>query len=663
MENPHILVGKGNCGEKRMQPRNRQNPKSRFGTWALSATAIAGMMSPMAIVAPARAIVLNDWMFDPASQAVSLTLPNGVTPDFFLLAEPARIVLEIPNTTLGSVTASEQYSGAVRNIRLTEVAGGSRLVLELAPNTRLDPRHAELMATDLGNGQTEWVLQPLLQDTPTAPIAVTPGGGNAVPSEPSDGTASESASPATRVAEPAPAIAETPAPDAMTEAPEATSPELAAATASDEGATEAGAIAAEAETAAIELPVTPIPESSAEPVAAPQLATPSLPDIATSATTGAVQALPTGPDPLAGASTDAAVLAGAINDDLSDQPPAELPLNPVATGPSSTVSVPSLAEADSTPAPAVAVPPLATVPAAPTSVAPQPNPPSPSSTASAANQVRPPGSASAPAAPPVVTNPPASRPSVAPPPTAAPVATVGGIAPDQVRPPSSPSRPTESSSVATTLPPESTIRPPVATATGPEALPAESSIRPPVTPTARAEGLPAASTVRPPVATATSSETLPVESSIRPPGVETARAEGLPVESTIRPPVAETARREVPEVVAANSLAMPTLPTPPDHWREPGNRAIAPSDVRPPTGAVAPSAPSVPSNVAPRSERVTTAAIAAPPFLTPDEAASEAATEALQERELPSIPPPPSIPQGSGPLPFGEPLPPSPSRP
>jgi hypothetical protein len=643
-----------------MQPRNRQNPKSRFGTWAFSATAIAGMMSPMAIVAPARAIVLNDWMFDPTSQAVSLTLPNGVTPDFFLLAEPARIILEIPNTTLGNVTASEQYSGAVRNIRLTEVAGGSRLVLELAPNTRLDPRHAELMATDLGNGQTEWVLQPLLQDTPTAPIAATPGVPNAVPPEPSEVAAPEPASPDRRVAEPAPAIAETPDPGAIAEAPAATAPELAAATASDEELTEAGAIAAEAETAAVELPVTPSPESSAEPVAAPRPASPSLPDIATSATTGAVQALPTGPDPLAGASTDAAVLAGAINDDLSDQPPAELPLDPLVTGPSSTVSVPSLAEADSTPAPAVAVPPLASVPAAPTRVAPQPNQPSPSSTASAANQVRPPGSASAPAAPPVVTNPPASRPSVAPPPTAAPVATANGIAPDQVRPPSSPSRSAESSSVATTLPPESSIRPPVAAATRPEALPAEASIRPPATTTARAEGLPAASSIRPPVATATPSETLPVESTIRPPGVETARAEGLPVESTIRPPVAETARREAPEVVAANSLAIPTLPAPPDHWREPGNRAIAPSDVRPPTGAVAPAAP---TNVAPRSESVTTAAIEAPPFLTPAEAESEAATAALQERELPSIPPPPSIPQGSGPLPFGEPLPPSPSRP
>ena len=90
------------------------------------------------------------------------------------MAEPARIVLEIPDTTLGAVPAAQQYNGAVRSIRLSEVSGGSRVVVELAPNTRLDPRHAELIPTALGNGQTAWTLRPLLQDVPTAPVAAAP---------------------------------------------------------------------------------------------------------------------------------------------------------------------------------------------------------------------------------------------------------------------------------------------------------------------------------------------------------------------------------------------------------------------------------------------------------------------------------------------------------
>ena len=117
--------------------------------------------------------------------------------------------MEGPHTTLGGGVSSEQYSGAVRNIRLTEVSGGSRVVMELAPNTRLAPRHAELTATELNNGQTEWLLLPLLQDVPGAPVATNAS----VPtSAPVEGTATPPAavtaptvtsSPAT-VAEPAP---------------------------------------------------------------------------------------------------------------------------------------------------------------------------------------------------------------------------------------------------------------------------------------------------------------------------------------------------------------------------------------------------------------------------------------------------------------------------
>ncbi|MEM8546313.1 MAG: AMIN domain-containing protein, partial [Cyanobacteria bacterium P01_H01_bin.119] len=157
-----------------MKPRDYQKTKSRFGAWTLSAAAIAGMMAPPAIVAPARAAVLHGWNFDPVTEALTVTLPDGITPKFFLLAEPARIVLEIPNTTLGTLTTAQEYSGAVRSIRLMEVAAGSRLVIELAPNTRLDPRHAELTAIALDNGQTQWSLQPLLQDSPPAPVAAAP---------------------------------------------------------------------------------------------------------------------------------------------------------------------------------------------------------------------------------------------------------------------------------------------------------------------------------------------------------------------------------------------------------------------------------------------------------------------------------------------------------
>jgi len=399
-----------------MRPRSQQNPKSSFGSWGLAAAAIAGMTVPMAIVAPVRAAVLHSWSFDPGTRAFTFTLPDGVKPDFFLMAEPARIVLEIPDTTLGAVPAAQQYNGAVRSIRLSEVSGGSRVVVELAPNTRLDPRHAELTPTALGNGQTAWTLRPLLQDVPTAPVA-------AAPSPPEPAVSAPAAVPPTVAAPPAiaeaplePAVEsadETAANEATAESTEAASPD-AETVAAEDGLTEIDeAIAPEPADSAIAIEVNPSPDLAAAPPTAAPPDLPSLPDIANSATTGAARSLPTGPDPLARVSTDADVLTQTPGDTLSDLPPEQLPLDPFATSPS--VSVPDLAEADRTPAPAVAVPPLADVPDAP--VATQNS-----------------GSTAAPSAdvPPDQVRPPANRPAAAPPVTATAPPTAPPSAPEAI---------------------------------------------------------------------------------------------------------------------------------------------------------------------------------------------------------------------------------------
>ena len=156
-----------------MKSQRRRKPKSSCWPWSGSgAAAIAGVMVTAAIVAPARAAVLNTWSFNIDTRQLTITLPEGVTPNYFLLAEPARIVLDMPGMTLGSMPLAQEYTGAIRSIRFSEILGGSRVIVELAPYTLLDPRHAELVAADVGNGLTRWTLQPLIQDDQSiAPIA------------------------------------------------------------------------------------------------------------------------------------------------------------------------------------------------------------------------------------------------------------------------------------------------------------------------------------------------------------------------------------------------------------------------------------------------------------------------------------------------------------
>ncbi|MEM9504852.1 MAG: AMIN domain-containing protein, partial [Cyanobacteria bacterium P01_E01_bin.43] len=359
-----------------------------------SSIAIAGIATTAAIVVPARAAILNAWNFDIASQQFSVTLPADVTPDYFLLAEPARIVLDLPGTALGAVSATEQYDDAVRTIRLLEIQDGTRVVLELAPNTRLDPRHAELTATDVGNGQTQWTLRPLLQDSAPSTVATAP----APPPDPT---------PASIEAEPdLPQVDVTP--DAYP-SPEADGIDSVPADDDLDPATdESDTITAEA-TEDGEL-LAPLPdEELSEAIAVPPgpdfiepaielPVEPSLPDIANTATIGAAQALPlpTGPDWAAGVSTDAADLAGVERGNLVDLPPNQIPIDPFA-GNAPAVSVPSLAEADSTPAPVVNVPPVA---AMPPEVTPPPQVAPPSTVPAAPDPVPPPGADEIAVAPP-----------------------------------------------------------------------------------------------------------------------------------------------------------------------------------------------------------------------------------------------------------------------
>ena len=656
-----------------MKLRNQRNPKySCFGSWLVpSSIAIAGIATTAAIVVPARAAILNAWNFDIASQQFSVTLPDDVTPDYFLLAEPARIVLDLPGTALGAVSATEQYDDAVRTIRLLEIQDGTRVVLELAPNTRLDPRHAELTATDVGNGQTQWTLRPLLQDSAPSTVATAP----APPPDPT---------PASIEAEPdLPQVAVTPDASPSPEADNIDSvpadDDFAQATDESDAIT---AEAAEEGELLAPLPDVPTDEALSEAIAVPPgpdfiepavelPVEPSLPDIANTATIGAAQALPlpTGPDWAAGVSTDAADLAGVERGNLVDLPPNQIPIDPFA-GNAPAVSVPSLAEADSTPAPVVNVPPVA---AMPPEVTPPPQVEPPSTVPAAPDAVPPTGADAIAVAPPAPS-------AAAPTPPAPPVVTnAGPVAPTPVRPPDAeaiavappapelvPPAPTNGNGVVAAnsleiptmpLPPESWRN---ATAN----LPAN-QVRPPTV--AIVPPVNDASQVRPPTATSTpaTATVAPPENGanqIRPPSVAVAP----PANSAnqVRPPTTAA----VPAANSANQVRPPTatitqsLTVP-----NPVAPSTAANQVRPPTATIARAEPEpvAPPNLAAVPEigslppalptvtppaPPTTLASPPPPFL-----ASDGVT--LPDDEPLSIPPPPTTAPTPATVPFGMPLP------
>ncbi|WP_448597138.1 AMIN domain-containing protein [Thermoleptolyngbya sp.] len=153
----------------------------------ISLGAIAALVSATAAV-PVQASTLTQWRFDPASTQLEVTVPAGVTPRTFLLAQPTRIVMDLPNTDVGMVSAGQVYSGPVRQVRVSQFQPGlTRIVMELSPDATLAPEQVQLQQVgSASGGQSRWVLRPVLVGAalpatqPEAP-SIAP----AVPFEPS----------------------------------------------------------------------------------------------------------------------------------------------------------------------------------------------------------------------------------------------------------------------------------------------------------------------------------------------------------------------------------------------------------------------------------------------------------------------------------------------
>ena len=115
---------------------------------------------------------LNNWRFSPKTQQLEITLSAGTTPRYFYLAQPSRLVVDLPNTKLGKVTTQQNYSGAIKSIRISQLnSNDTRIVLDLAAGTVFNPKKVQLQPVSRKNS-TRWVFRPVISGKTTA---VKPG--------------------------------------------------------------------------------------------------------------------------------------------------------------------------------------------------------------------------------------------------------------------------------------------------------------------------------------------------------------------------------------------------------------------------------------------------------------------------------------------------------
>jgi hypothetical protein len=118
---------------------------------------------------------LEDWRFLPRSVQLEMVLSAASKPHYFYLAQPSRIVVDLPATQLGSVPTRQNYPGTIQSIRVSQLnTNVTRIVMDVAPGTVIDPKQVKLQPTSLHN-PTHWVLRPFLTSyrTPLPPTKHT----------------------------------------------------------------------------------------------------------------------------------------------------------------------------------------------------------------------------------------------------------------------------------------------------------------------------------------------------------------------------------------------------------------------------------------------------------------------------------------------------------
>ncbi|MEM9448875.1 MAG: AMIN domain-containing protein [Cyanobacteria bacterium P01_E01_bin.6] len=157
------------------------SPLYRLSMTALSVHGVFGGISGVIALGAATVLVapaayageLTTWRFDPDTRQLELTLSENTTPNYFLLAQPTRIVLDLPNTVVDTFLEEESFQGVVRHIRVSQFQPTlARIVIELAPGAELSPSQVELrpVVVSNGNSQAQWVMRPLLADEAIASL-------------------------------------------------------------------------------------------------------------------------------------------------------------------------------------------------------------------------------------------------------------------------------------------------------------------------------------------------------------------------------------------------------------------------------------------------------------------------------------------------------------
>jgi N-acetylmuramoyl-L-alanine amidase len=104
---------------------------------------------------PAYAGKLLFWRFDSSQNRLTFNTDQGVQPKAQLIANPTRVVIDLPGTILGQPTINQNLGRVITNLRIGQFDSyTTRLVIELAAGYTLDPQQIKIR----GISPTQWTV-------------------------------------------------------------------------------------------------------------------------------------------------------------------------------------------------------------------------------------------------------------------------------------------------------------------------------------------------------------------------------------------------------------------------------------------------------------------------------------------------------------------------
>ena len=105
---------------------------------------------------PAKADTSVSWRFNANQNQLDLTTDEGVQPKVQLIADPTRLVIDLPGVNLGHPQTKEKVGSVIQEIRVGQFdSDTTRMVIELAPGYKLDPAKVRVR----GDSPTHWFVQ------------------------------------------------------------------------------------------------------------------------------------------------------------------------------------------------------------------------------------------------------------------------------------------------------------------------------------------------------------------------------------------------------------------------------------------------------------------------------------------------------------------------